>query len=89
MKVYVITSGEYSSYCIRAVALSREKELKIEFGYDIDGNGNIEWLPEIVSYLDSWNSNDISVEFKATSCVSEGMERTEGNSTEKSNRKME
>jgi hypothetical protein len=25
MKVYVITSGEYSDYCIRAIALSREK----------------------------------------------------------------
>lgn len=25
MKVYVITSGEYSAYGIRAVALSREK----------------------------------------------------------------
>ena len=25
MKVYVITSGEYSGYGIRAVALSREK----------------------------------------------------------------
>lgn len=25
MKVYVITSGEYSSYGIRAVALSQEK----------------------------------------------------------------
>lgn len=25
MKVYVITSGEYSDYCIRTVALSREK----------------------------------------------------------------
>lgn len=25
MKVYVITSGEYSDYGIRAVALSREK----------------------------------------------------------------
>ena len=46
------------------------QELKIEFGYDIDGNGNIEWLPEIVSYLDSWNSNDISVEFKATDYIS-------------------
>lgn len=27
MKVYVITSGEYSDYCIRTVALSRERKL--------------------------------------------------------------
>lgn len=27
MKVYVITSGEYSAYGIRAVALSREKRI--------------------------------------------------------------
>lgn len=29
MKVYVITSGEYSDYCISAVALSREKAEQI------------------------------------------------------------
>lgn len=29
MKVYVITSGEYSDYCIRTVALSREKAEQI------------------------------------------------------------
>lgn len=29
MKVYVITSGEYSDYCINAVALSREKAEQI------------------------------------------------------------
>ena len=29
MKVYVITSGEYSDYCIQTVALSREKAEQI------------------------------------------------------------
>lgn len=29
MKVYVITSGEYSDYCIRTVALSGEKAEQI------------------------------------------------------------
>ena len=45
------------------------QEVKIEFGYDVDGNGTIEWLPEIVSYLKSWKSNDIQIEFQCTDYI--------------------
>lgn len=42
------------------------QEVKIAFGYDVDGNGNIEWLPEKKSYLKTWKANESQAEFTAT-----------------------
>ncbi len=39
------------------------QEVKIQFGYDISGNGDIEWLPEKTSYLQSWSANDAEATF--------------------------
>ena len=46
--------------------LSAEQEVKLSFGYDIDGNGTIEWTPEILSYLKSWSATDTEAKFTAT-----------------------
>lgn len=42
------------------------QEIKVEFGYDVTGNGNIEWLPEITTYLKNWSANDIEAKFVGT-----------------------
>ncbi|MBD5545804.1 MAG: hypothetical protein HDQ97_00085 [Lachnospiraceae bacterium] len=39
------------------------QEVKISFGYDVLGDGNIEWLPEKTSYLQSWSANDAEATF--------------------------
>lgn len=42
------------------------QEIKVEFGYDVTGNGNIEWLPEITTYLKNWSANDVEAKFVGT-----------------------
>ena len=42
------------------------QEVKISFGYDVTGNGDIEWLPDMLTYLKSWNANDTQVQFICT-----------------------
>lgn len=42
------------------------QEIKIRFGYDTLGDGNIEWLPDNRVYLDSWSSSDSEVNFICT-----------------------
>lgn len=39
------------------------QEVKVSFGYDVHGDGNIEWLPEILTYLQGWNATDTQAEF--------------------------
>lgn len=39
------------------------QEVKIAFGYDVKGDGNIEWLPEMLTYLKSWSSSDTEAHF--------------------------
>lgn len=39
------------------------QEVKIAFGYDVSGNGDIEWLPEMLTYLKSWSANDTEAQF--------------------------
>ena len=36
------------------------QEVKVQFGYDVDGQGNIEWLPEQTTYLSKWSANSIA-----------------------------
>lgn len=42
------------------------QEIKVEFGYDIDGNENIEWLPPITTFLKTWSANDVQAKFTGT-----------------------
>ena len=42
------------------------QEVKVAFGYDVTGNGDVEWLPETTSYLNMWSSDDVQAKFTAT-----------------------
>lgn len=42
------------------------QEVKVAFGYDVTGNGDVEWLPETTSYLNTWSSDDVQAKFTAT-----------------------
>lgn len=42
------------------------QEFKVQFGYDVDGQGNIEWLPEQTTYLSAWSANSREATFNAT-----------------------
>ena len=41
-------------------------DVKIQFGYDVDGNGNIEWLPESKGKMQTWTANEEEATFTAT-----------------------
>ena len=41
-------------------------EVKIQFGYDSKGDGNIEWLPETKGSMQTWTANDQEATFTAT-----------------------
>lgn len=42
------------------------QEVKVSFGYDVTGNGDIEWLPETTTFLNTWSSDDVQAKFTAT-----------------------
>lgn len=42
------------------------QEMKVAFGYDVTGNGDIEWLPEQTAYLKTWSASDTEAKFTAT-----------------------
>ena len=42
------------------------QEVKVAFGYDVKGDGNIEWLPEMLTYLKGWSANDVQAQFVCT-----------------------
>ena len=42
------------------------QELKVQFGYDTNDDGNIEWLPETVTHLKEWSATDRDATFVAT-----------------------
>lgn len=42
------------------------QEMKVSFGYDVSGNGNIEWMPENTAYLKDWFATDTQATFSAT-----------------------
>ena len=42
------------------------QEIRVAFGYDVDGNGDIEWLPEKLSYLKEWSANESEAQFTST-----------------------
>lgn len=51
------------------------QEVKVTFGYDVKGDGNIEWLPEMLTYLKGWSANDVQAQFVCTDLF-DSMERT-------------
>ena len=42
------------------------QEVRTQFGYDTHDDGNIEWLPETVTHLKSWQATDSTATFTAT-----------------------
>lgn len=42
------------------------QEVRTSFGYDVTGNGDIEWLQPNTCYLKSWSANDKQAKFTAT-----------------------
>lgn len=43
--------------------MEQGQQMKVSFGYDIDGNGTIEWVSEITTFLKSWSANDTEAKF--------------------------
>lgn len=41
------------------------QEVRVAFGYDVNGQGKIEWLPEKKSYLKTWKANETTATFTA------------------------
>lgn len=42
------------------------QQMSVAFGYDVTGNGDIEWLPETTAYLKSWSASYLEAKFTAT-----------------------
>lgn len=42
------------------------QEIRVAFGYDITGNGDIEWLPPNTCYLKTCKADDVKAKFTAT-----------------------
>lgn len=43
--------------------LEQGQKMKVAFGYDVLGDGNIEWVPEFTTYLKSWSATDTEAKF--------------------------
>ena len=43
--------------------MSIGQEVTVQHGYDVDGEGTIEWLNPYISYLNSWDANDKEATF--------------------------
>lgn len=42
------------------------QEIRVAFGYDITGKGDMEWLPPNTCYLKTWKADDVKAKFTAT-----------------------
>ena len=42
------------------------QEISVSFGYDVTGNGDIEWIASNEAYLKSWDADDSTAKFIAT-----------------------
>ncbi len=66
--------------------MEQGQEMKVSFGYDLDGEGTIEWVPEITTFLKSWSATDTEAKFtmvdvfdwKLNGTYYKGLYRTEG-----------
>lgn len=56
---YYCPDDDESSYA----ALEQGQQMKIQFGYDVDGEDHIEWLPPYRCYLNSWSATDKEATF--------------------------
>lgn len=45
--------------------MEQGQEIKVAFGYDVTGCGNIEWLNETTTYLKTWSATDVEAKFTA------------------------
>lgn len=45
--------------------MEQGQEIKVSFGYDVTGNGDIEWIKNNVCYLKTWTSTDTEAKFTA------------------------
>lgn len=43
--------------------MEQGQQMKVSFGYDVDGTENIEWVPEITTFLKSWSATDTEAKF--------------------------
>lgn len=43
--------------------MEQGQEIEVSFGYDLTGDGDIEWLPPNISYMKSWSANDREAKF--------------------------
>lgn len=43
--------------------MEQGQEIEVSFGYDLTGEGDIEWLPPNISYMKSWSANDREAKF--------------------------
>lgn len=46
--------------------MEQGQEVKVAFGYDVNGKGKIEWLPERTTYLKTWKADESQAVFTAT-----------------------
>lgn len=46
--------------------MQQGQEVKVAFGYDVNGKGKIEWLPERTTYLKTWKADETKAIFTAT-----------------------
>lgn len=65
--------------------MQQGQEVKVAFGYDVNGKGKIEWLPERTTYLKTWKANESEAVFTSTDIFDnmsgtyyKGKYRTEG-----------
>lgn len=42
------------------------QELRTSFGYDVTGNGDIEWMPPNTCYLKTWKADSVKAQFTGT-----------------------
>lgn len=42
------------------------QQVKVAFGYDVNDDGKIEWLPEMLTFLKGWNATDTEAQFTCT-----------------------
>lgn len=43
--------------------MEQGQEIEVSFGYDLTGEGDIEWIPPNISYMKSWSANDREAKF--------------------------
>lgn len=46
--------------------MEQGQSVEVSFGYDLTGNGDIEWIEPNVAYLKKWSANDVEAKFTAT-----------------------